>query len=75
AFASLDNMRQLEERDAFNMRTLRPENKADERSYKTRKGVVGDYKNILNETDHALVETYIKDHLDPELGYSGNHVQ
>lgn len=74
AFASFDNMRQLEEHDAFNMRTLRPENKADERSYKTRKGIVGDYKNTLHGADLALVETYIKDHLNPELGYCGNHV-
>ena len=73
-FASFDNMRQLEEHDAFNMRTLRPENKADERSYKTRKGIVGDYKNVLSEADHDFVEAYIKDHLNPELGYSGNHV-
>jgi hypothetical protein len=74
AFASFDNMRQLEKHDAFNMRTLRPENEADERSYKTRKGIVGDYKNVLGEADHAFVEAYIKDHLNPELGYCGNHV-
>lgn len=74
AFASFDNMRQLEEQDAFNMRTLRPENKDDERSYKTRKGIVGDHKNTLTEVDLAFVDTYVKEHLNPELGYCGNQV-
>jgi hypothetical protein len=70
SFASFDHMRELEVQGSFDMRTLRPEIKGDERSYKTRKGIVGDHLNIMSEADLTYVDNYLATHLDPEFGYS-----
>ncbi len=67
-------MHQLGERDAFNMRTLRPEKKDDERFYKTWKGIVGDHTNTLHEADFTLVDRLRQESSNPELGYCANQV-
>lgn len=68
-FGRFDNMRRLEERDAFGTHALRPGDPNDPRSYKTRKGIVGDHKNEIPPDDLAWMNAYIAAHVPPELGY------
>jgi hypothetical protein len=70
AFGSFENMRSLEDDNAYNKRMLRPETKGDYRSYKTRKGVIGDHKNLLDKEDRAFVDLLIENHLNPDFGYT-----
>ncbi|WP_022728622.1 sulfotransferase domain-containing protein [Fodinicurvata sediminis] len=68
-YASFDNMRQLEEADAFGRKTLRPTEKGDLRTYKTRKGVVGDHLEALAPRELAHVNAVVARELDPFFGY------
>jgi len=68
-FGRFDNMRRLEEQDAFGARTLRPADQADPRSYKTRKGIVGDHRNEIPAEDLAWMDRFIAEHAPAELGY------
>lgn len=68
-FASFDNMRRLEEEDAFGAKTLRPTDKGDPRTYKTRKGVVGDHLEALAPRELAHVNETVTRDLDPFFGY------
>jgi hypothetical protein len=70
AFGSFENMRALEDNNAYNKRMLRPETKGDFRSYKTRKGVIGDHRNLLDAKDLAFVDELIDKHLNPDFGYT-----
>lgn len=75
AFGSFDNMRRLEENNAYNHRTLRPETKGDYRSYKTRKGIIGDHRNLLDAENQAFVDRLINADLNPGFGYTGRSVE
>lgn len=68
-YASFDNMRRLEEADAFGRKTLQPTEKGDLRTYKTRKGVVGDHRAELAPRELAYVNTVVARELDPVFGY------
>ena len=69
-FGSFENMRRLEDSNAYDNRMLQPETKGDYRSYKTRKGVIGDHKNLFDAENRAYVERLINTRLNPEFGYS-----
>jgi hypothetical protein len=70
AFGTFENMRALEDNNAYNKRMLRPETKGDFRSYKTRKGVIGDHRNLLDAKNLAFVDELIDKHLNPDFGYT-----
>ena len=56
AFASFDNMRRLEEADAFGSDRLRPGRVGDHDSYKTRRGVVGGHRDELTPDQIARLD-------------------
>jgi len=68
-YSRFDNMRRLEEQDAFQKRTLRAAVSGDERSYKTRKGRVGDHKAEVAPEDQAWMDAILAAELPVELGY------
>jgi len=65
AQGSFDKMRELERRDAFGDARLRPANKADPESFKTRKGQIGGYREYLKGDDLEYVEERIASSLSP----------
>lgn len=67
-FGRFDNMRKLEQSDAFGSERLRPANANDESSYKTRKGEVGGFVEHFSAEDLAYAEALIEK-LDPIYGY------
>jgi hypothetical protein len=69
AYATFDNMRRLEEEDAFGAKTLRPGDRSDLRTYKTRKGIVGDHLNAFDTRELAWLDDVIDRCLDPCFGY------
>jgi len=69
-YSRFDNMRKLEEQDAFGKRTLRAAVAGDERSYKTRKGRVGDHAREVSAEDQAWMDAILAAELPPELGYA-----
>ena len=64
-FASFDNMRALESKNAFGSARLRPADGADPESFKTRKGKVGGYREYFSADDLEYLEARIGDKLSP----------
>ena len=60
AYASFENMRELERADTFNDPRLRPGNVTDPDSYKVRRGVVGGYVGHLSDEDLAYIEQELR---------------
>jgi hypothetical protein len=58
-FASFDSMKQMEAGGYFKSRKLQPSNSSDPESFKARKGVVGGYREYLDEEDCKFVEEQI----------------
>jgi hypothetical protein len=69
-FASFDNMRAMEMREDFGSGRLRPRDRSDAESFKTRKGVVGGYVDYLEPAQIERVEGLVSERLDPFFGYS-----
>ena len=59
-WCSFDNMKKMEAEDYFQSPMLNVENVNDNEAYKTRKGVIGGYKEYLNDNDIRFVEGTIK---------------
>ncbi len=75
-FASFENMRKMELADAVGSDRLRPTDKGDPDSYKTRRGKVGGYVDYLSEPDIAMLTRRLQEELSPFYGYgSGIRVQ
>lgn len=68
-FASFSNMRQMELDDALDSKKLRPADKSDEDSFKTRKGEVGGYRNYLSPAQIAALNAKIDTELHPRFKY------
>lgn len=60
-YASIENVRRLERRDAFADPRLRPGDPSDPDSWKVRRGVVGGYVDYLSADDLAYVERTLKE--------------
>ncbi|MBN2105720.1 sulfotransferase domain-containing protein [bacterium] len=71
--ASLDNMRKMESDGKFKIPWLKPGNKKDKRSFKTRKGMIGDWKNHFSESDIEYTNQILSKLLSPEFGYEKNN--
>jgi hypothetical protein len=69
-FSSFDNMRGMEMRADFRSGRLRPRDRNDMDSFKTRKGVVGGYVDYLEPEQIERIERRISEQLDPFFGYS-----
>lgn len=60
-YASFDNMKQLEQRDALGAEALRPADPDDPDSFKVRKGEVGGYREYLSEGDIAFIDQVVRE--------------
>jgi hypothetical protein len=60
-FCSFENLRKLEERNAFKRGILRPASDGDPDSFKVRKGKVGGYTEHLSEEDVEFIDEVIAD--------------
>lgn len=68
-FASFENMRKMEEMDALNSFRLRPGDKNDEESYKTRKGKVGGFFDYLTQDEIEYLNRRMSELLTDFYGY------
>ena len=62
-YASFKNMKKMENNKKFNSDKLQPGEDNDPESLKTRKGIIGDYKNHLNNEELAIINKKIRDKL------------
>ena len=68
-FGSLANLKQREREGYFTSSRLRPAKEGDARSGKVRSGTSGGYRAQLGKAAAARIDAYVREHLDPRLGY------
>ena len=73
SFASIENMRALEEKKAFwfSGSVLKPAVRGNVDSYKVRRGKVGGFRDYFSDAEVEEIERYVRERLDPVFGYSG----
>ena len=69
AFASHKNMQTMEREGVYHIPWLKPGNPEDPRSFKARKGVVGDWKNHFNNDEICTMNQIISEELLDTFGY------
>ncbi len=71
AFASFENMKRLEQRGVFwwSGVSMRPGDKANPDSYKTRRAKVGGYRDYFDDDEVRRIDDYVRANLDPVFGY------
>lgn len=69
SYAFFDNMRRMEEEDEFDSGKLRPKDRSDKESYKTRKGEVGGFAEYLNANQIEYLNRKINETLSDFYGY------
>ncbi len=71
SFASVENMRKLEEKQVFWMAgsRLRPKDRSNPNSYKVRRAKVGGWRDYFDDAQVAAIDAYVAEHLDPAFGY------
>jgi sulfotransferase family protein len=69
-FASFENMHAMESHDALGSGRLRPRDRRDPESFKTRRGKVGAHVDYLTDAEIAWMERRIHETLDPIYGYA-----
>lgn len=68
-FASFENMHKMEEEGKFKSYALKPVDKKDRESYKTRKGKVGGFAEYLNQDEINYINQKINTNLSDFYGY------
>jgi hypothetical protein len=71
AFASFENMRRMEENSTFWLSggRMRPKDRSNPESFKTRRGKVGGYRDYFNDGEVAEIDRIIEEQLAPAFGY------
>jgi hypothetical protein len=71
AYASVENMRKLEERSVFWLAgsRMRPGQKGDPDSYKVRRAKVGGYRDYFSDAEIAQIDELVAKDLSPVFGY------
>lgn len=69
-YASFDNMRKMEMDDSLGSERLRAGDKNDPNTFKTRKGIVGDFVNHMSEADVEYVNDAMRRSHIGEFGYT-----
>lgn len=64
-FGSFDRMRAMELSDSFHSEKLRPGSPGDPESYKTRRGIIGGYRDYLTDSQIAWARSLIAERLVP----------
>jgi len=72
-YASVENMRKLEEKNAFWLAggRMKPGKKGDPDSYKVRRAKVGGYRDYFDEAQAAEIDELVRKRLSPAFGYDG----
>jgi alcohol sulfotransferase len=70
-FASFDNLKQLEAKDAFSGGTKRltPGDASNPDSFKVRRAKVGGFRDYFDDEQVRQIEAYIRGNLAPSFGY------
>jgi len=70
-YASVENMRKLEERNTFWLAggRMKPGKKGDPNSYKVRRAKVGGYKDYFDDAQAAEIDELVRKQLSPAFGY------
>jgi len=70
-YAAFDNMRQLEDRQAFRGqgRRLVAGERGNPDSYKVRRAKVGGWRDYFDDEQCRAIDAYVREHLDPVYGY------
>jgi Sulfotransferase domain len=73
AFASFENMRKMEADSTFWLSggRMRPRDRANPQSFKTRRGKVGGYRDYFDDGEIALIDRLVAEKLSPVFGYAG----
>jgi Sulfotransferase domain len=73
AFASFENMRKMEADSTFWLSggRMRPRDRANPQSFKTRRGKVGGYRDYFDDGEIALIDRLVAERLAPVFGYAG----
>jgi hypothetical protein len=69
-FASFKNMRSMETQGDLSSGRLRPRDRNDTESYKTRRGVVGGFVDYLDSDEIERLDRRVSEELDPFYGYA-----
>jgi len=72
-FASVENMRKMEEKRTFWLSGSRmvPKDRKNPNSYKVRKAKVGGYRDYFDDTQIATMDALVAERLDPVFEYTG----
>ena len=65
AFSSYENMKKLEEENAFGNKWLVPGDKGNPNSYKVRRGKVGGYRDYFNDRELTAIDELVRSGLSP----------
>lgn len=70
-FASFENMRKMEENSTFWLSggRMRPKDRNNPESFKTRRGKVGGYRDYFNDDEVVEIDRIIEEQLAPAFGY------
>jgi len=73
-FASVENMRKMEEKRTFWLSGSRmvPKDRKNPNSYKVRKAKVGGYRDYFDDTQIATMDALVAERLDPVFEYAGH---
>ncbi|HVP31699.1 MAG TPA: sulfotransferase domain-containing protein [Myxococcota bacterium] len=71
-YASVENMRQLEEKRTFWLagRRMTPKDKSNPDSFKVRRAKVGGYRDYFDEAQAARIDALVRGRLSPVYGYT-----
>lgn len=70
-FGRLDNLRKSEREGYFTSSRLKQAKRGDQASFKVRSGTSGGFRAALGSDEAARIDAYVRQHLDPVFGYSG----
>jgi hypothetical protein len=72
AFASFENMRKMEANSTFWLSggRMRPRDRSNPQSFKTRRGKVGGYRDHFDEGEIAEIDRLVAEQLSPVFGYA-----
>ena len=73
AFASFENMRKMETNSTFWLSggRMRPRDRQNPQSFKTRRGKVGGYRDYFDDGEIAQIDRLVEEQLSPVFGYAG----
>ncbi len=72
AFASFENMRKMEANSTFWLSggRMRPRDRQNPQSFKTRRGKVGGYRDYFDDGEIAEIDRLVEEQLAPVFGYA-----